>query len=81
MMETKYVGDKFEMLVTVLAFINIPYLLTFAFETNIQKMSPTSKNCHQHLAVIMTLKLAIFYDSSRFDTIRVVKLKLYLFSK
>ena len=47
MLETKYVGDIFEMLVTVLAdFVaNILYILALA-STNIQKMSPISKFCH-----------------------------------
>ena len=45
MLETKYVDDNFEMLVTVLAdFItNILYLLALASGTNNQKMSPISK--------------------------------------
>ena len=55
-LETKCVGDNFEMLVTVLAVSvnNIRYLLTEASGTNNQKMSPiskfwslTSNNCHQ----------------------------------
>ena len=56
MLETKCVGDNFEMLVTVSAVfvISLLYLLTLASGTNIQKMSPISKffhekkNCHQH---------------------------------
>ena len=55
MLETKYVGDNFEILVTVLAdfVINILYLLELAnlkkaSDTIIQKMSPTPENCHQH---------------------------------
>ena len=44
MLEAKCVGDNFKMLVTVLAIsvTNILYLLTLAFGTNIQKMSPRS---------------------------------------
>ena len=44
MLETKCVGDTFEMLVTVLAIsvTNILYLLTLALGTNIQKMSSRS---------------------------------------
>ena len=50
MLETKYVGDNFEMLVTVLAHFvtNILFLLLLASGTNIEKMSPISKFCHQH---------------------------------
>ena len=49
LLETKYVGDNFEMLVTVLAdFVTkILYFLALASVTNIQKMSPTS-TCHKH---------------------------------
>ena len=40
MLETKCVGDNFEMLVTVLAVTNILYLSTLQPDINIQKMSP-----------------------------------------
>ena len=42
--ETKYVGDNFKMLVTILAILvtKIFYLLTLASGTIIQKMSPIS---------------------------------------
>ena len=56
MLETKCVGENFEMLVTVLAIFvtNILYLLTLESGANIEKivtnieiLSITSKNCHQ----------------------------------
>ena len=48
MLDTKCVGDNFEMLVTVLpVFVtNILYLLTLASGPNIQKKFPISKFCH-----------------------------------
>ena len=58
MLETKYVGDNFEMLVTVLAdFVtNILYLLALASGTNIQKMSPILKFRHQHPQIVTNIK-------------------------
>ena len=58
MLKTKYVGDNFEMLVTVVAdFVtNILYLLALASGTNIQKMSPISKFCHQHPKIVTNIK-------------------------
>ena len=58
MLETKYVGDNFEMLVTVLVdFVtNILYLFALASGTNIQKMSPISKFCHQHPKNVTSIK-------------------------
>ena len=52
MLDTKCVGDKYKMLVTVLAILvtHIYYLFTLESGTNIQKMSPTSKN-HLQLQV------------------------------
>ena len=46
---TKFVGDSFKMLVTVLSFwaTNINYLFTKASVTNIQKMSLISKFSHE----------------------------------
>ena len=43
-------GDYFEMLVTVLAILvtKIHYLFILNLGNNIQKVSPTSKNRHQH---------------------------------
>ena len=54
MLETKCVGDNFEMLVTVLAvFVTIIlYLLTLTSGTNNQKMSPISKFCHSHPKIV-----------------------------
>ena len=50
-LETKCVDDNYTMLVTVLAMTvlvtNIHSLFILASGTNIQKMSPTSKFCHQ----------------------------------
>ena len=50
MLETKCVGDSFEMLMTVLAIlvIYILYLSTLAPDNNITKMSPISRFCHLH---------------------------------
>ena len=60
MLETKYVGDNFEMLVTVLADFatNILYLLALASGTNIQKMSPISKFCQQHPKIVTNIYVA-----------------------
>ena len=60
MLETKYVGDSFEMLVTVLAdFVaNILYLLALASGISIQKMSPISKFCHQHPKIVNNIYVA-----------------------
>ena len=57
MLETKYVGDNYKMLVTVLAILvtNIHYLFTLASGTNIQKMSSTSKFNRQHPQIITNL--------------------------
>ena len=56
----KYVGDNFEMLVTVLAdFVtNILYLLALASGTNIQKMSPISKFYREHLKNVTNIHLS-----------------------
>ena len=59
MLETKYVGDNFEMLVTEMLadFVtNILYLLALASGTNIQKMSPISKFCNQHPKIFTNIK-------------------------
>ena len=50
MSNTKFFGDNYKMLVTVLAIlvININYILSLASGTNIHKMSPTSKFSLQH---------------------------------
>jgi len=45
-LETKYVDDKFEMLVTVLA--NFVTNILYQYVTNIEILSPTPENCHQH---------------------------------
>jgi len=62
MLETKYVGDNFEMLVTVLTdFVtNILFLLPFTSGTNIQKISPISKFCHQHPKIVTNIKSPTF---------------------
>ena len=45
------------MLVTVFAmFSNIHYLFTLVSGTNIQKVSPTSKLCHQHPKIVTNFK-------------------------
>ena len=51
MLETKFVGDKFEMLVTVLAVFvaNISVGRQHSKDvTNIEILSPTPENYHQH---------------------------------
>ena len=60
MLETKYVRDNFEMLKTILAdFVtNIFYLLALASGTNIKKISPISKNCHQHPNIYVAICIA-----------------------
>ena len=57
MLETKYVGENFEMLVKVLDdFVtNILYLLALGSGTNIQKMSPMSKLCHQYSKIVTNI--------------------------
>ena len=62
MLETKYVSDNFEMLVTVLpkpfwpVFVtNILYLLTLVSGTNNQKMSPISRFCHWHPKIVTNI--------------------------
>ena len=59
MSETKFVADNFVMLVTVLAVFvtNILYHSTLASGTNVQKMSPISKFCHQHTNIVTNIKL------------------------
>ena len=49
MLETKCVGDNYKMLATVLTilFANIQYLFILSSGSNILKMSPTLKFCHQ----------------------------------
>ena len=47
MLETKCIGDNYNMLVTTLI-TNTNYLFTLASDTSIQKMSSTSKFSHQH---------------------------------
>jgi len=66
MLETKYVGDNFEMLVTVFAdFVtNILYLSALASGTNIQKIS---KFCHQHLKITTNIK----YENSPKSSIEI----------
>ena len=58
MLETKCVGDNFEMLVTVLAVFvtNIFYLLTLGSGTNIQNVSSISKFHHQHQKIVTNIK-------------------------
>ena len=58
MLEMKCVGDNYNMLVTDLAIFvtNIHYLFTLATGTNIQKMLPTSKFCHQHQKIVTNYK-------------------------
>ena len=53
------VGDNFMRLVTVLVIWIIHYLFTLASSTNIQKMSPRSKFCHQHPKIVNNLKSSI----------------------
>ena len=65
MLESRYVGDNFQMFMTVLGILvtNIPYLFALASGTNIKKMSTASKlskivtnlksptpRCHQFFA-------------------------------
>ena len=59
MLVTKCVSDNYTMLVTVLAILvtNIHYLFTLASGINIQKMSLTSKFCHQHPKIVTNFKL------------------------
>jgi len=53
MLETKCVGDNFEMLMTVLvAFV----LHLFASDTNIQKMSPITNIRQQHPQIVTNIK-------------------------
>ena len=61
MLETKCVGDNFEILVTALAVFvtNILYHSTLASGTNVQKMSPISKFCHQHPKIFTDIKSPI----------------------
>ena len=63
MLETKYVGDNFEMLVTVLADFdtNIFYILPVASGINIQKKSPISKFCHKHPKIVTNIHLSSIY--------------------
>ena len=60
MLETKCVGDNIKMLVTVLAILvtNIHYLFILASGTDIQKMSPRSKFCHQHPKIVSNFNLS-----------------------
>ena len=60
MLETKCVGDNFEMFVTALTVFvtNILYLLTSGMNT--QKVSPTS-TCHQCLCNLVILILGLFW--------------------
>ena len=57
MLETKCVGNNFDMLVTVLAVfvINILYILSLASTTNIQKMSLIFKFHHQHPKIVTNI--------------------------
>ena len=58
MLESKCVGVKFKVLVTVLTILvrNNHYLFTWASGTNIRKMSPTSKFSHQHRQIVTNFK-------------------------
>ena len=58
MLETKCVGNNYEMLVTVFAIMVtiIQYLFTLALGTSIKKVSPTSKFCHQHQKIVINFK-------------------------
>ena len=58
MLETKRVNDNYKMVVTVLAILvtDIHYIFTLASVTNIQKMSPTMKFCHQNLQIVINFK-------------------------
>ena len=56
MVVTKCVGDNSKMLVMAMFVTNIHYLFTLALDTNIQKMSPKSKFCHQHSKIFAKLK-------------------------
>ena len=49
MLVTKCAGENFQLLVTILAILDtkIHYLFTLELVTNIQKVSPSSKYCHQ----------------------------------
>ena len=70
MLEIKSVGGNFEKLVTVLAVFvtNILYLLTLASGTNIQKMSPISKFCHQDKVtnIYVVVSYSQIHDISRY---------------
>ena len=54
MLEGKYVGDNYKMLVTALTIMvtNIHYIFTSASGKNIQNMLPRSKICHQHPKIV-----------------------------
>ena len=56
------VGEKFEMLATVLAVFvtNIPYLLALTSGTNIHKISSVSKLCHQCPKIVTDIKSSTF---------------------
>jgi len=58
MLDAKCVGDNFEMLVTNLTVFvtNSLYLFTLALGTNIQKTSPISQFCQQHLKHVINMK-------------------------
>ena len=80
MLETKCVGDNFQMLVTVWALFvaKILYLLTLASSINIQKMSPISKFSHQHPLVTNIYVVDLYRN---FYDFRVGKRKWYRYEK
>ena len=57
----KCVGDNIKVLVTRLAILvtNIHYLFTLASGTNIQRMLPTSKFCHQHPKIVTNFTMTL----------------------
>ena len=80
MLVTECVGENYKMLVTVLAVLvtNIYYLFTLASGTNIQKMSPTSKFCHQQPKNFTSFKSPtslsriFWYDERFIEDVRII---------
>ena len=59
LLETKSAGGNYKTLVTVLDITNIHYLFTLASGTNIQRMLPTSKFCHQHPKIVTNITMTL----------------------
>ena len=73
MLESKCVGDNFDMLVTVLAVFvtNIAYLSQLPSGTNIQKMSPISKFRYQHQKIVTNIYVATIGPQKKFDLVQI----------